>query len=214
LAVDASAARVGAVKATARPRATIADKSFFIAISPPFVGLPVWGSAFILNVQRPNGAEAKRRCGKTAHHLHRDGCPCRKPDPLTNEAESDDAAALCGIFAALSFPKIPSGVDSHTGQNHRILFSDVAILHALGIFVADLFKSRSRLEAANVFLRHQLNVALRRASRLLLRGSDRACWFLDRSALALPSWCGPGGSTRDDFACGLSRLAGTAACGA
>jgi len=49
-----------------------------------------------------------------------------------------------------------------------------AILHALGIFIADLFKSRSRLEAENVFLRHQLNVALRRApSRLLLRGSDR-----------------------------------------
>jgi len=28
-----------------------------------------------------------------------------------------------------------------------------AILHALGIFVADLFKSRSRLEAENYFLR-------------------------------------------------------------
>jgi hypothetical protein len=50
-----------------------------------------------------------------------------------------------------------------------------AILHALGMFVADLFKSRSRLEAENVFLRHQLNVALRRAPpRLLLHGSDRA----------------------------------------
>jgi len=49
------------------------------------------------------------------------------------------------------------------------------ILHALGLFIADLFKSRSRLEAENVFLRHQLNIALRRApSRLLLRGSDRA----------------------------------------
>jgi hypothetical protein len=28
------------VKATATPRATIADTSFFIDISPPFVGLP------------------------------------------------------------------------------------------------------------------------------------------------------------------------------
>ena len=37
-----------------------------------------------------------------------------------------------------------------------------AILHALGMFVADLFKSRSRLEAENLFLRHQLNIALRR----------------------------------------------------
>jgi hypothetical protein len=38
-----------------------------------------------------------------------------------------------------------------------------AILHALGMFVVDLFKSRSRLEAENLFLRHQLNIALRRA---------------------------------------------------
>jgi hypothetical protein len=50
-----------------------------------------------------------------------------------------------------------------------------ALLHALGMFVADLFKSRSRLEADNLFLRHQLNVAMRRAPhRLRLRGSDRA----------------------------------------
>jgi transposase InsO family protein len=49
-----------------------------------------------------------------------------------------------------------------------------AILHALGMFVADQFKSRSRLEAENLFLRHQLNIALRRApSRLRLRGCDR-----------------------------------------
>jgi hypothetical protein len=37
-----------------------------------------------------------------------------------------------------------------------------AILHALGMVVADLFKSRSRLEAENLFLRHQLNIALGR----------------------------------------------------
>jgi len=50
-----------------------------------------------------------------------------------------------------------------------------AILHALGMFVVDLFKSRSRLEAENLFLRHQLAIALRRAlPRLRLRGSDRA----------------------------------------
>ena len=49
-----------------------------------------------------------------------------------------------------------------------------AILHALGMFVADMFKSRFRLEAENLFLRHQLNIALRRAPpRLRLRGSDR-----------------------------------------
>jgi hypothetical protein len=49
------------------------------------------------------------------------------------------------------------------------------ILQALGMFVAELFKSRCRLQAENLFLRHQLNVALRRApSRLRLRGRDRA----------------------------------------
>jgi hypothetical protein len=49
-----------------------------------------------------------------------------------------------------------------------------AILHAFGIMIADLFKSRSRLEAENLFLRHQLNIALRQApDRSRLRGSDR-----------------------------------------
>src|SRR2546430_1764268 len=38
-----------------------------------------------------------------------------------------------------------------------------AILHSLGMFVADLFKPRCRLEAENLFLRHQLSIALRRA---------------------------------------------------
>ena len=32
------------------------------------------------------------------------------------------------------------------------------ILYALGMFVADLFKSRCRLEAENLFLRHQLTI--------------------------------------------------------
>src|SRR5881398_2388024 len=50
-----------------------------------------------------------------------------------------------------------------------------AILHSLGMFVADLFKSRCRLEAENLFLRHQLSIALRCAPpRLRLRGGDRA----------------------------------------
>jgi hypothetical protein len=50
----------------------------------------------------------------------------------------------------------------------------LAILHALGMFIVDLFKSRRRLEAENLFLRPQLSIALRRAPlRLRLRGSDR-----------------------------------------
>ena len=49
------------------------------------------------------------------------------------------------------------------------------ILHALGMFVTDMFKSWRRFEAENLFLRHQLNIALRRAPpRLRLHGGDRA----------------------------------------
>jgi transposase InsO family protein len=51
----------------------------------------------------------------------------------------------------------------------------LAILHLLGTFVVNLFRSRRRLEVENLFLRHQLNIALRRAPyRLRLHGSDRA----------------------------------------
>ena len=49
------------------------------------------------------------------------------------------------------------------------------MVHLLGTFVANLFKSRRRLEVENLFLRHQLNIALRRApQRPRLLGSDRA----------------------------------------
>ena len=51
----------------------------------------------------------------------------------------------------------------------------LAILSTLGMFIVDSFKSRRRLEAENLFLRHQLNIALRRVpSRLRMDGSDRA----------------------------------------
>src|SRR5512132_2814608 len=51
----------------------------------------------------------------------------------------------------------------------------LAIVHLLGTYLANLFKSQRRLEAENLFLRHQLNIALRRRpSRLRLQGSDRA----------------------------------------
>ena len=49
-----------------------------------------------------------------------------------------------------------------------------AILSLLGTFVGNLFKSRRRLEIENLFLRHQLNIALRRAP-----GRQRLCgWSL------------------------------------
>src|SRR5438876_11775536 len=50
-----------------------------------------------------------------------------------------------------------------------------AIIYLLGTFIADLLKSRRRLEVENLFLRHQLNIVLRRSpQRLRLRSSDRA----------------------------------------
>jgi transposase InsO family protein len=55
----------------------------------------------------------------------------------------------------------------------------LAILHSLGMVIVDLFKSRRRLEAENLFLRHQLSIALRRAPpRPRLRGADRALLIL------------------------------------
>lgn len=65
----------------------------------------------------------------------------------------------------------------------------LTILHSLGMFVIDLFKSRWRLEAENLFLCHQLSVALRRAPpRLRLRGDDRA--LLVRMTRLWPSLLG------------------------
>jgi putative transposase len=50
-----------------------------------------------------------------------------------------------------------------------------AMLYALGMAVADLVKSRARLESEILLLRHQLNLALRNAPpRVRLQGSDRA----------------------------------------
>jgi transposase InsO family protein len=50
-----------------------------------------------------------------------------------------------------------------------------AIIHLLATFIADLFTPPRRLEVENLFLRHQLNIALRGAPhRPRLRGSDRA----------------------------------------
>ena len=51
----------------------------------------------------------------------------------------------------------------------------LAILYALVMFVADLFKSHSRLEAENLVLRHQLNLVLRQKPfRIRMRVTDRA----------------------------------------
>jgi hypothetical protein len=48
------------------------------------------------------------------------------------------------------------------------------LLRRIATLVIDLFKSQRRLEAENLFLRHQLNIAVRRAPRRFpLRRSDR-----------------------------------------
>jgi hypothetical protein len=54
----------------------------------------------------------------------------------------------------------------------------LAILHSPGMFIVDLFKSRYRLEAENLFLRHQLSIALRRA-RLVFdcAAVTGRCWY-------------------------------------
>jgi len=43
----------------------------------------------------------------------------------------------------------------------------VGIIYLLGTFIADLFKSGRRLEVENLFLRHQLNITLRRPPQRL-----------------------------------------------
>ena len=75
------------------------------------------------------------------------------------------------------------------------------VLHSLGMFIVDLFKSRRRLEAENLFLRHHLIIALRRGPpRLRLRGSDQASLVGNDPALAVPTRCRPDGSTGDKVA--------------
>jgi len=79
----------------------------------------------------------------------------------------------------LSLPKIRSGLDSQREAESSHPGPMTAILHLLLMFAGDIFKSRRRLEAENLFLRHQFNIALRRAPhRLRLHGGDRALLVL------------------------------------
>ena len=51
----------------------------------------------------------------------------------------------------------------------------LALLHLFVALVSNRFKSRRRLEIENLYLRHQLNIAVRRTpGRLRLRATDRA----------------------------------------
>jgi len=61
----------------------------------------------------------------------------------------------------------------------------LAFCHLLVMFVANPFRSRRRVEIENLFLRHQLNIALRRTpNRSRLRTSDR-------TLLVLMTWLWP-----------------------
>jgi hypothetical protein len=68
----------------------------------------------------------------------------------------------------------------------------LAVLYPLGMLFIDLFKSRRRLEAENLFLRHQLSVALRRAP------SPTQC--RPEASAVSPSieWLRPGAAGLDD----------------
>ncbi len=80
----------------------------------------------------------------------------------------------------------------------------LAIMQSLGMFIVDLFKSR-RLEAENLFLRHQLSIALRHAPpRLRLRGSDRA--LLVWMTRLWPNLLGAAQAVRPDMIFGKDRL--------
>jgi hypothetical protein len=85
----------------------------------------------------------------------------------------------------LSFPKISSGRIRAMSRISASFDVMLAFFHLLVMFVANLFRSPRRLEVENLFLRHQLNIALRRAPhRLRLRTSER-------TLLVLMTWLWP-----------------------
>jgi hypothetical protein len=74
-----------------------------------------------------------------------------------------------------------------------------AILQALGMFVADTFKSGWRLEGENLFLRHpaQHRIEVCAASSSTVRGRPGTARMYDAD-LAGSAGHGPGGSAGDD----------------
>jgi hypothetical protein len=84
-----------------------------------------------------------------------------------------------------------------------------AIIYLLGTFVADLLKSRRRLEVENLFLRHQLNIVLRRSpQRLRLAQQRPGVVGMYDSGLAKPAWFGPSRSTGHHRAVASGRVSG------
>jgi hypothetical protein len=85
---------------------------------------------------------------------------------------------------SLSLPKISSATDSYAGNESGIIIAMFATLRLIGTFVVDLlFRSQRQLEVENLFLRHQLNIAVRRApQRIRLSPCDQALliWVKDQ----------------------------------
>ena len=73
---------------------------------------------------------------------------------LRNRRPGAGASAAYGVRDLLWFPKIRSGRVGAVSQNQGITRSMLAIVHLLGTYLANLFKSRRRLEAEN--LQHRL----------------------------------------------------------
>jgi ABC-type uncharacterized transport system YnjBCD ATPase subunit len=69
----------------------------------------------------------------------------------------------------------------------------LAILRLLAGFIANLFKSRRRLEAEILFLRHQLNIALRRRPARLASGQRSRAAGVDDAVVAEPARSRPRG---------------------
>ena len=85
-----------------------------------------------------------------------------------------NASTIC--CASLSFPKIPSDLNWHDEVEslHRQGRCLRSFMHS-GCLSSIYSKSHSRLEAENLVLRHQLNLALRQKPfRIRLRVTDRA----------------------------------------
>ena len=73
------------------------------------------------------------------------------------------------------------------------------VLTLIGALVANLFKPSHRLEVENLFLRHQLSIALRRAPhRVHLRGYDRALLVSAHLVLGEAAGLSRRGSAGDD----------------
>ncbi|MGZ8409668.1 MAG: hypothetical protein ACXWVS_07065 [Hyphomicrobium sp.] len=69
----------------------------------------------------------------------------------------------------------------------------LAIVYLLAASVANLFKSRRRLEAEILFLRHQVNIAWATANAFSASGQRSRAAGVDDPAVATPARYGPGG---------------------